>query len=418
MDGYLYFIIFLIILFLYVHINSQYKRSEDLEIYEIDFTTNTQLQEICNIKQPILFSYLSFYPEFMTEITLDNVISKYGSSDIQIKENTDYWRTSNNKEHEQTGSSVKYYEPVDSFILPFQSSYKFMGTDSKSLYFSENNHEFVKETGIFRFFYNFNQYLKPNFTANTKYDICIGSQNAETPLRYHTDSNKFLIVTEGYIHVKMCPYRYSKKLHLIKDYDNFEYRSPVNVWSPQHKYKMDVDNIQFLDFYVLAGNVLFVPAYWFYSIKYSNSPNNLVSVISYSTIMNIASVLPEWFRYYLQQTSVETKVGKKMDKKEYNDSILLPQEPDYNEYMNSREPRQELQELHNESVELHKSVESHNSIEPQQDHIIKNNDIIINNDDYSQETIEKTIKKLTKNKLKLKTNTHQKEITNAGIYEA
>jgi hypothetical protein len=405
MDGYLYFIIFLMILFTYVHINSQYKRSEDLEIYEIDFTTNSQLQEICDVKQPILFSYSTFYPEFMTDITIDNVISKYGSSDIFIKENADYWisdkkqghtNQNDHKDHRETGSTIKYYVPVDSFILPFQNSHKFMGSDTKSLYFSENNHEFVKETGIFRFYYNFNKYLKPNFTANTKYDICIGSQNAETPLRYHTDYRKFLIVSEGYIHVKMCPYRYSKNLHLIKDYDNFEYRSPVNVWNCQSKYQDDINRVQFLDFNVSAGNILSIPPYWFYSIKYSNDKKNLVSTISYNTVMNIVSILPEYGKYYLQQNSIETKVGKKMET--------------------------EKRECHKEPVQ--KIIKASENIEPDY-HSINNIDETIDinkvnvecvNNECSQETIENTIKKLTKNKLKMKTKTNQKEITNAGVY--
>lgn len=398
------------ILFTYVHINSQYKRSEDLEIYEIDFTTNSQLQEICDVKQPILFSYSTFYPEFMTDITIDNVISKYGSSDIFIKENADYWMSdkkqghtkqnnqSDRKEHRETGSTIKYYEPVDSFILPFQNSHKFMGSDTKSLYFSENNHEFVKETGIFRFYYNFNKYLKPNFTANTKYDICIGSQNAETPLRYHTDYRKFVIVSEGYIHVKMCPYRYSKNLHLIKDYDNFEYRSPINVWNCQPKYQEDINRVQFLDFNVLAGNILSIPPYWFYSIKYSNDKKNLVSTISYNTVMNIVSVLPEYGKYYLQQNSIETKVGKKMETEKREGR---------KEQTNNREPDQAPEQPSKQTNEIR---------EPEYNSINNIDEMIDNKNECSQETIENTIKKLTKNKLKMKTKTSQKEITNAGVY--
>ena len=36
--------IFIIILFLYIYIANQYKKSEDLDIYETDFSDNTQLQ--------------------------------------------------------------------------------------------------------------------------------------------------------------------------------------------------------------------------------------------------------------------------------------------------------------------------------------------------------------------------------------
>lgn len=39
------FLIFILILFLYIHINDQYKKSEDLEIYEMDYTSNMELQK-------------------------------------------------------------------------------------------------------------------------------------------------------------------------------------------------------------------------------------------------------------------------------------------------------------------------------------------------------------------------------------
>jgi hypothetical protein len=50
-------IIFLLVLFLYIHITHQLKTSEDLEIYELDYTTNQHLQEVCDIKQPVLFEF-------------------------------------------------------------------------------------------------------------------------------------------------------------------------------------------------------------------------------------------------------------------------------------------------------------------------------------------------------------------------
>ena len=44
---------------MYIHIIHQYKTGEDMEIYEMDYVSNTHLQEVCNIKQPVLFYYKS-----------------------------------------------------------------------------------------------------------------------------------------------------------------------------------------------------------------------------------------------------------------------------------------------------------------------------------------------------------------------
>jgi len=70
MSGLLNFLLFIIVLVIYVHIINQLKTSEDLEVYEMDYTTNQYLQEVCNIKQPVLFNYDSVSPDFYENINL------------------------------------------------------------------------------------------------------------------------------------------------------------------------------------------------------------------------------------------------------------------------------------------------------------------------------------------------------------
>jgi hypothetical protein len=82
------FCIFVIILFLYVHINEQYKKSEDLEIYETDYVSNTNLQTICNLKQPVLFKF--DLPESINN--LHNKLSKVENTDIKVWDVDDYYQ--------------------------------------------------------------------------------------------------------------------------------------------------------------------------------------------------------------------------------------------------------------------------------------------------------------------------------------
>ena len=35
---------------------TQFKKSEDLEIYEMDYSTNANLQDVCDVRQPVLFN--------------------------------------------------------------------------------------------------------------------------------------------------------------------------------------------------------------------------------------------------------------------------------------------------------------------------------------------------------------------------
>jgi len=308
MQTYLPFIVFGIILFLYIQIIQHYARSEDLEIYEMDYINNAQLQDVCNMKQPVIFNYANIHPEFMDNTSIPNITNKCNQNEIKIKDVNDYW-----KEKTTNVSGEQYYEPVDYFTLPFTSSHSFMKSDAKSLYFSENNSDFIEETGLDKIFQECNYYLKPpNFIIQTKYDIGIGSIQTETPLRYHTDYRKFMILSQGKIHVKMTHFKSSKYLKVIKDYDNYEYRSPINVWTPQQQYMNDISKIKFIEFDVFAGQVLYIPPYWWYSIRFSNDPNTVVSTISYNSIINILANAPDICRYFLQQQNIQKTPVKKM----------------------------------------------------------------------------------------------------------
>ena len=55
MPSWIYFLLFFIICIFYFHIQQQWKTSEDLEIYEYEYSTYEGLQETCKCKQPFLF---------------------------------------------------------------------------------------------------------------------------------------------------------------------------------------------------------------------------------------------------------------------------------------------------------------------------------------------------------------------------
>jgi len=73
-----------------------------------------------------------------------------------------------------------------------------------------------------------------------------------------------------------------------------------------------MDKIKFLEFDVLAGHTVFIPGYWWYSIKYSEEPT-LVTTFTYNNVMNCLANVPNWFLYYLQQSNTKTKVVKTLD---------------------------------------------------------------------------------------------------------
>jgi hypothetical protein len=295
--------IFLVIVFLYIHIIAEYKKSEDLEIYEMDFESNEQLHEICNIKQPVLFEYASFNKDVFTHVKIDYILKNGATHEIFIKNTNDYWKS---KHNDEGADSVT----IDSVAFPFKSSIKLLESDDKSHYISEGNSIFLQDSGLEKTMREIDADLKPPFAISTTYDLLLGSKNASTPMRYHTNSRHYIGVTHGKIQVKMAPWKYSRYLHPVSDYENYEFRSSINMWNCQDKYKLDMDKIKTIDFDIPAGNVLFIPPYWWYSIKFLDRNDNSVFSVNYSTIVNSLANIGDLGRYYIQQQNITHKLTK------------------------------------------------------------------------------------------------------------
>jgi len=262
----------------------------------MDYTTNVYLQEVCDLKQPVLFEYQSIHPEFFDSMQIDSV-GINNSHDIKVREAEDFYKDEEN---------------IDFIVLPFQSCAQLITTDTRAGYFTESNDDFLTEAGLSPLMRTNDELLKPTFTAQTKYDIIMGSKGVVTPLRYHTDYRKYVCVNSGKITVKMTPWKSHKYLYPIKDYDNYDFRSPINIWTTQPKYLHEMDKIRFLEFDVLAGHVLYIPPYWWYSIKFSDEPT-LLTGFTYNSIINMVANVPNYVLYFIQQQNIKTRITKVLD---------------------------------------------------------------------------------------------------------
>jgi hypothetical protein len=135
-----------------------------------------------------------------------------------------------------------------------------------------------------------------------------GSNNIETPFRYELNYRNYFIVTQGSLSIKMAPPKSTKYLYPVNDYENFEFRSQINPWNPQTKFKADFDKIKCLEIVLVPGKFLFIPAYWWYTFKFSE--NTSVSCFRYRTYMNNIAISPNICMYALQNQNVERKIAK------------------------------------------------------------------------------------------------------------
>ena len=134
----------------------------------------------------------------------------------------------------------------------------------------------------------------------------MGSTNVETPFKYEINYRNYFIVTQGSMKIKLAPPKSRKYLYTVYDYENLEFRSQVNPWNTQTRFRADFDKIKCLEITLVPGKFLFIPAYWWYSIQFSN--NASISTFQYTTYMNAIATLPELVMYALQNQNITHKI--------------------------------------------------------------------------------------------------------------
>jgi hypothetical protein len=288
--------VFCIILFFYLHIQFHLKTSDDLEIYEIDQASKDKMEEICDLRQPVLFDLPSIedVDKIINTTNKQFLLDNYPVFELKIRDTTD-----------------SNLESDICVPLPLHVATKLFAEDTKATYFSEGNMDFLQETGAIKNMSYNDEFLRPSLVSNCYYDVLMGSDNVETPFRYDLNYRNFYMVTQGSIKIKLSPPKSSKYLYPINDYENLEFKSPVNPWTTQPKYRADFDKIKCLEIVLVPGRFLYIPAYWWYTFKFAE--NTSVSCFKYRTYMNNIAISPKIFMYALQNQNVERKIAKQID---------------------------------------------------------------------------------------------------------
>lgn len=286
------FFIFCLVLFIYLHVNFHLKTGNELEVYELEGGSKDKLEEICDLRQPVI---MNFYNDTIFKTCKKQyILANYRAFEMKIR---------NTKEDDYTSE----------IYLPLQahSAFKLLNEDKTGSYITENNSEFLEETGILKILQSEDEFIRPGLTSNCTYDFCAGSENSVTPFRYEINYRNYIYVTSGEIEIKMAPPKCSKYLHPIEDYDNFEFRSPIHPWLVQEKYQYDFDKIKCMDVLLPAGKMIYVPPYWWYSIRYKE--NGEIVSFKYRTYMNNVAIAPQLGMHFLQRQNIQHNVIKKYE---------------------------------------------------------------------------------------------------------
>ena len=286
------FFIFCIVLFLYLHVQFHLKTSNDLEIFEIEQASKDRMEEICDFRQPVLFDLEEEQYKIVQATKKDVLLEKYAVFEIKIREKED--------------NNVNIDVP-----LQLGKASKLFQEDKKANYFSENNSDFLSETGVLKMIQQHDEYLRPVFLSQCLYDVTFASENTTTPFRYHLNYRNYYMVTQGALVVKLSPPKSSKYLYYENDYENFEFKSLIDPWNPQSKFQDDFDKIKCLEVTLVPGKCFYIPAYWWYSFKFGS--NASVTSLCYRTYMNTVAISPQIGMYYLQNQNVQHQIVKKMN---------------------------------------------------------------------------------------------------------
>lgn len=270
------------ILFLYVHIQQQWKKGEDLEIYEYEFQNPRELQDTCQWKQPILFEMEFPKPAFssLTQLQIADV--------REIRQQ----------------SQLPNIELID---LTAAGARGLLDTDTKSIFYSYRNQTAIKEHPEWNtWFQTWDTLLKPPFCISSEYDVLYGSRKTTTITMTHYESHTYLYLppetNPAPIRVKMTPPKSDVFLETKRDYVAYEFWSPVDLFQPHDKMKC-------LDFLMKPGFVLYIPPFWFYSIEFQDKKNE-VCIVKYTTGANFLANVKHIALYHLQQQNVEEKWWK------------------------------------------------------------------------------------------------------------
>jgi len=244
------------------------KTGDDMDVYETSIVSKSKLEEVCNLRQPVLFNYTN---NLIHQCTLA-VIKEYGAFDVHI-----------------------YDETYVGVSIPLEKANKIM---KKKKYATYQNDSFLIETNLKKCFTEMDVLLRPPMVSSIHYDLLFGSEGYTTRLKYTNKYRNYMIVTEGTATLKLTPPRNTKYLEEVKMYDEPDFYTSISPWK-------EVKRVKFLDVTLSKGKLLFIPAYWWYSIRLEKDA--CVCMFSYKTFMNSLATLPDSIRQMLQKQNTTVK---------------------------------------------------------------------------------------------------------------
>ena len=239
---------FLVVLFIYIHIQFQLSHSSERDVYVLDIPVTIPIEEIFELKQPVI---MHLHEQGALSLLSKNILCEHlPKFDMSVYDNT------REITHAHILSSTKATR--DLFY-----------NDEEKKYYTERNHGFVKNLvprSPFKDIMHRHQLLEPPLCSRKIYDIMFGSNNAVTSTQYSIMYRNIFTVTQGNLHVKMMhpDIAQEHKIFVKPNYTDMSFFTEENIDLWGDKYHETI----YLT--LKEGDTLSIPPYWIYSFRYED----------------------------------------------------------------------------------------------------------------------------------------------------
>ena len=288
---------FCLSLFLYIHIRFHLKKSSELDVYHIDYPSKEKLDEICDIRQPVVFG-VTRLEHASRQLSLASLSHSYPEFDINI-----------------IGVEEGGAAPAKLLPVKIKDASVLLASSSATAYRSESNGALLSATGLSKHIQGAEYILRPSLSLKAKYDVAFGNVGHHTPLRYHLNYRNYVMVTSGAVSVTMAAPKYTRELVFETDYGAGDAggAGDVTFVSSENPWPSSGDGgggggssseVKYLYVEMHANQILYVPAYWSYSVRF-DQPGSSLLLLYYQTYMGYASCFRHNALAYMQSRNVK-----------------------------------------------------------------------------------------------------------------
>ncbi len=280
MDWLLSSIIFIAVLFIYIHVYHHLSTSSDSDVFTVINIPSDKLEELCGSKQP----FVAKNDTNPIHLFAHNALAGINTFSIR--------NTINNTDVDIPPLNVSKQKAERLFSAKDRK-------DGDPRYYSSGNWSEASDA-IGQSKQHRDDFFAPPMTVFSKSDFIVGENSSTTPFRYEIAHRTYLYVFDANVSISLVPPDHVDAKDVISDYELLEFRSSSKIQKGSSS-MITVD--------LVPGDTFYVPPHWLYSATLENHAK--IHVFQYYTALNIVSTIHHHALHGLQVNNVKMSYDSK-----------------------------------------------------------------------------------------------------------